>query len=442
MGRLEEAEASYRQAIVFRPDFADAYYNLGVTLKELGRLEEAEASYRQATVFKPDFAEAHNNLGVVLQKQDRPDEAEVSYTKAIELKSDFAEAHNNLGVSLQDQDKFDEAEASHKQAIVLNSDYSDAHSNLGTALKELGRLDEAEISLRKAIGLKSESADAHYNLGITLRLLGRLNEAEVSIRQAIMLKPNYAEAYWNLGLVLYLLDDVESGLGALQKARDVDSKLKQPDLMVKQADLMFAVLNARKSRGESQVHADDLNKLPSNLALVTNPLILNRSVEKELIANLYEMNSSSLARAPGPRYGNGRCSPDYELFDDDRSIIKAVAADLIKIMKLAVKSEIFVHDSFFNIYGSEAGIPPHNHLNKLDRDMSFNLAMQKYSLVYYLTVGNQDCSDPGILKLYDPEEKVLPTEGMIMIFPAKRFHSAFYNGKTDRVMIGINFYSL
>ena len=33
-------------------------------------------------------------------------------------------------------------------------------------------------------------------------------------------------------------------------------------------------------------------------------------------------------------------------------------------------------------------------------------------------------------------------EGMIAIFPASRKHSAVYNGKTDRVMIGINFYSL
>jgi len=82
------------------------------------------------------------------------------------------------------------------------------------------------------------------------------------------------------------------------------------------------------------------------------------------------------------------------------------------------------------------------HLNTLDKDPSLNLAKQKFSLVYYLSVGDQNCSEPGILKLYDPSEDILPTEGMIVIIPAGRQHSAVYNGKKDRVMIGVNFYSL
>jgi len=36
----------------------------------------------------------------------------------------------------------------------------------------------------------------------------------------------------------------------------------------------------------------------------------------------------------------------------------------------------------------------------------------------------------------------LTTEGMIMIIPSSRRHSAVYDGKTDRIMIGVNFYSL
>jgi Flp pilus assembly protein TadD len=50
-----------------KPDYAEAHSNLGVTLKELGRLDEAEASYRQAIALKPDYAEAHNNLGNTLK---------------------------------------------------------------------------------------------------------------------------------------------------------------------------------------------------------------------------------------------------------------------------------------------------------------------------------------------------------------------------------------
>ena len=62
--------------------------------------------------------------------------------------------------------------------------------------------------------------------------------------------------------------------------------------------------------------------------------------------------------------------------------------------------------------------------------------------MYYLSVGDQKCSEPGILKFYDPDEEILPSDTMIMIFPASRRHSAVYDGKLDRVMIGVNFYSL
>ena len=108
----------------------------------------------------------------------------------------------------------------------------------------------------------------------------------------------------------------------------------------------------------------------------------------------------------------------------------------------ATETDVYIKDSFFTILGSGGGVIRHNHINSLDNDLSLNLAKQKYSLVYYLSIGDQNCSNPGILNLYDPNENVLPCEGMITIFPADRFHSVAYNGKKDRVIIGINFYSL
>ena len=45
-----------------KPDYAKAHNNLGNTLQELGRLDEAEASYHQAIALKPNFAEACWNL--------------------------------------------------------------------------------------------------------------------------------------------------------------------------------------------------------------------------------------------------------------------------------------------------------------------------------------------------------------------------------------------
>ena len=42
-GKLEEAIKTYNKAIKIKPDFADAYFNMGNVLKDQGKLEEAES---------------------------------------------------------------------------------------------------------------------------------------------------------------------------------------------------------------------------------------------------------------------------------------------------------------------------------------------------------------------------------------------------------------
>jgi hypothetical protein len=122
--RLEEAEASYRQAITLKPDYAEAHSNLGITLRELGRLDEAEASFRRAITLKPDHAETHSMLGNTLKELGRLDEAEASYTQAIALKPEDFKTRNQLLMCLFQQDKtsvfFDELD------YLINQDKASA----------------------------------------------------------------------------------------------------------------------------------------------------------------------------------------------------------------------------------------------------------------------------------------------------------------------------
>ena len=55
---------------------------------------------------------------------------------------------------------------------------------------------------------------------------------------------------------------------------------------------------------------------------------------------------------------------------------------------------------------------------------------------------HSNCDEPGILKLEDPNQEILPDNGLIVIFPAGRKHSVFYKGKKDRIIIGVNFYKI
>ena len=218
LGRSQEAEIFYREAIKIKPDYAEAHSNLGIILRNIGKLQEAELSIRKAIEIKSNYAEAHYNLAIILNDLGKSQEAELSSRRAIKIKPDYAEAHSNLGIILNDLGKLKEAELSTRKAIKIKPDYAEAHSNLGIILNDLGKSQEAELSTRRAIEYKPELAKAYSNLGLILRDIGELTEAELSTRKAIELKPDFADAYLSMGNILNNLGKREEAIIYRKKA--------------------------------------------------------------------------------------------------------------------------------------------------------------------------------------------------------------------------------
>ena len=320
-----------------------------------------------------------------------------------------------LAVKNHREGKTDIAQEHYNQVLKIDPNHSQALNNIAIIFTNLKDYQKARDCYEKAIEINPNYADAHYNLGNIFQELGDLQKARDCYEKAIEINPNYESAHKNLGILL--------------KQKRLLSKIEQ----TKKSEVKTTISYFKKNH--KKLHKSDSR-------LTSDPFILNRKVEAELISQLYKINTKKLNDVnPNivPCYGNGRNS-DYNLFENNFSTIKAVEKDLINIMKEAVKSDIFIMESFFNIFQTESGIISHNHVSAFDYNSG--LLNQKFSLTYYLDIGDQNCSEPGILKLEDPDEEILPTEGMIVIFPASRKHSATYGGKKDRVMIGINFYSL
>ena len=100
MKRYKEGADLIRQAIAIDPSVPEYHNNLGSALMMLaGCLPEAIASLQKAIALKPDFGDAFHNLGIAyvalsrMQMQDEQiDEAADSAQKAIALKPVFADA--------------------------------------------------------------------------------------------------------------------------------------------------------------------------------------------------------------------------------------------------------------------------------------------------------------------------------------------------------------
>jgi predicted O-linked N-acetylglucosamine transferase (SPINDLY family) len=121
LGRLEAAVSSYELAIAIQPNPA-AYLLLGNALKDLDRRGEALDCYELAIELKPDYAEAYANLGVVYYELGNIEKSLSSYDRAVGIKSDYAEAYFNRGSVLRSIQRFEPAVADFDKAAALQPD--------------------------------------------------------------------------------------------------------------------------------------------------------------------------------------------------------------------------------------------------------------------------------------------------------------------------------
>jgi predicted negative regulator of RcsB-dependent stress response len=109
MGRLDEAAAAYREALLVSGPDLKTCFNLANVLYGLGQLGQAAERYRQAVELDHDFVEGWNNLGNVLLELGQTDEALAAYRRALQIQPAYADAHYNLADALEQLEHFSEA---------------------------------------------------------------------------------------------------------------------------------------------------------------------------------------------------------------------------------------------------------------------------------------------------------------------------------------------
>jgi predicted O-linked N-acetylglucosamine transferase (SPINDLY family)/glycosyltransferase involved in cell wall biosynthesis len=104
------------------------HFNLGVTLSNAKDPAGAEIAYRNALSLKPDFIEAYLNLGTLQENQGQPELALETWGKVLEIISPanlndqpfYTRALNNLGRLLEIRKRYPEAEAMLRRSIVID----------------------------------------------------------------------------------------------------------------------------------------------------------------------------------------------------------------------------------------------------------------------------------------------------------------------------------
>lgn len=201
LGRHEEAESAVaiRQA---GPELARMH---GDILKQRGKFAEAAAAYRRALSLNPSYADAWNNLGNTLRELDDISGAIEAFDRAAQLNPNAAVIRSNKAAALNSQERHDEALLAAEHALHLTPNFSPALLELGKALFAFGRSAEAIDALSRARAQEPTNVDilvvlaaVHTALDSSDKNAGRALEAETILREALRLKPDSSSAYFEL----------------------------------------------------------------------------------------------------------------------------------------------------------------------------------------------------------------------------------------------------
>jgi tetratricopeptide (TPR) repeat protein len=232
--KTDAAMAGFEEALRLRPDHIEARYMLADCCRKRGDFVGELNLLAEVVTKAPQFAEAHYNYGLALKSREKIQAAVGELRAAVRLSPDNPKYMLALGIALVDVDKKGAVEVL-RDAVQHSADNADAHYNLGLALATNGEDMAAVREFHHVLELTPRHASALRALGVTLMHRGKLEESAIALRRAVEAGPNDAEAANNLGAVQIRLRDIRGAVETLERAIQLNPSLIKAHASLAQA---------------------------------------------------------------------------------------------------------------------------------------------------------------------------------------------------------------
>ena len=211
---------------------ADEWLKEGLRLQGLGWYQGAVDAYRMAQGFKPDFLDAFYNMGVAYGCMEENDidalhKAVWVFKKSIDISPEFIHSYTALGASYIKQGELELANEVLNRAIHVESQDSNVYYYLGIACRMNSQFSQAGDYMRQAVALKPDSVQVQFYFGLSLMDLKMFEEACMAFREVVRIKPDFADGHLMLGkLYREKLSDPDKALPYLKRAEKLFMKVE------------------------------------------------------------------------------------------------------------------------------------------------------------------------------------------------------------------------
>jgi O-antigen biosynthesis protein len=245
-GEMEEAVASYYQALAIDANAAVVHQKLGKILKQQGKIAESLNHYHQAVSLGMDSVDtsertndrnwekspeneeqsrsSNKEMNLVQQKQSSsiervnpqgsliakdPNHSQLSFPLSA------ARVYLEQATSYCEEKKWAEAIQACQQALKIDPNLTEAYKTWGNVLQRMGNSTEALGYYAKALELQPELAEVYANVGSIYAQKEKWENAVAYYQKAIALNPKFAGAYRNIAKVW-------TKIGQLDKAEEAN----------------------------------------------------------------------------------------------------------------------------------------------------------------------------------------------------------------------------
>lgn len=193
-GRLDRAEAIFRQVAAIAPKLPLVFELWGQLAERQGRMPEALRCYGQAFRNDERSAQVLARLAQGYLTLGRGEEAEKLTRRFVEQNPKNAAGWNTYGYVLKVRGRVPEAIAAHETAVKLDPKYVDGWAHYGLTLGIVGRTALALEKFERALALDPHSPAARYGRAETLHKAYRLEDALADYETLLREHPGHLEA--------------------------------------------------------------------------------------------------------------------------------------------------------------------------------------------------------------------------------------------------------